>query len=425
MKKIFPGYYRPTREEFSNLWKSCLFVLDANVLLNLYRYSHETSKELIRILKQISGRLWVPHQAALEYQNNRLETIAKQLDEYDKIIALVEKSKKDLKDGLDSLGKHHPYIKVDILIEIMEKACRKIEKNLKTLKKNHPDLLQHDNLRDVLDILLKDKIGLPYSQEELEDIYKLGKKRYEQEIAPGYKDKKKEGTSKYGDLVMWFQIIDRAKETNKSIILVTDDRKEDWWTRHRGKTIGPKPELISEILSKANAPFYLYQTEPFMENAERFLNMQIKKKAIDEVRGIRIRDEELEQAIYRTSLDTTYLTEAVETIGNMASSVYFSDALKRAMDSVPASIKISEGSALARAISNASPSIKLSEAISSALVGKLAPSIKLSEAISSAIQETKSSLSIPKNDREQSKDDNLSTDFEPKEIDKNEKDNQK
>ena len=84
MKNIFPGYYRPTIKEFSNLWNSCLFVLDANVLLNLYRYSQETSDELIQILKQVSGRLWVPHQAAFEYQKNRLQIIASQIEEYDK-----------------------------------------------------------------------------------------------------------------------------------------------------------------------------------------------------------------------------------------------------------------------------------------------------------------------------------------------------
>jgi len=140
MKKIFPGYYRPTEEEFSNLWNSCLFVLDANVLLNLYRYSQETSNELIQILKQISDRLWVPHQAALEYQKNRLQTIAKQLEEYDKIQKLVKDSKKKLKDELDSLGKHS-HIKADNLMKIMQKACNTIEKNLKKFKQGHLDLL--------------------------------------------------------------------------------------------------------------------------------------------------------------------------------------------------------------------------------------------------------------------------------------------
>ncbi|MCK4822571.1 hypothetical protein KA005_42800 [bacterium] len=39
------------------LWNTCLFVLDANVLLNLHSYSQETSNELIGTLKQISDRL--------------------------------------------------------------------------------------------------------------------------------------------------------------------------------------------------------------------------------------------------------------------------------------------------------------------------------------------------------------------------------
>ena len=44
MRKTFPGYYRPTEAEFRRLWDKCIFVLDANVLLNLYRYSEETRK---------------------------------------------------------------------------------------------------------------------------------------------------------------------------------------------------------------------------------------------------------------------------------------------------------------------------------------------------------------------------------------------
>ena len=78
MRTTFLGYYRFTEEEFSTLWKDCLFVLDANVILNLYRYSKNTSDVLLNILKGISERLWLPHQIAFEYQDNRLETIAGQ-----------------------------------------------------------------------------------------------------------------------------------------------------------------------------------------------------------------------------------------------------------------------------------------------------------------------------------------------------------
>ena len=42
MKKAFFEYYAPTPEEISSIWRNCLLVLDANVLLNLYRYSVST-----------------------------------------------------------------------------------------------------------------------------------------------------------------------------------------------------------------------------------------------------------------------------------------------------------------------------------------------------------------------------------------------
>jgi hypothetical protein len=73
MRETFPGYYTPSDAEFKRLWTKSLFVLDANVLLNLYRYSSETRKKLIEILQRLDTRLWVPHQAALEYQRNRLD----------------------------------------------------------------------------------------------------------------------------------------------------------------------------------------------------------------------------------------------------------------------------------------------------------------------------------------------------------------
>ncbi len=36
MRDLFPGYYRPTEEEFAKMWQEGIFVFDANVLLNIY-----------------------------------------------------------------------------------------------------------------------------------------------------------------------------------------------------------------------------------------------------------------------------------------------------------------------------------------------------------------------------------------------------
>jgi hypothetical protein len=32
MRELFPGYYRPTQEQFQQMWQECIFVLDAKAL---------------------------------------------------------------------------------------------------------------------------------------------------------------------------------------------------------------------------------------------------------------------------------------------------------------------------------------------------------------------------------------------------------
>ena len=65
-------------------------------------------------------------------------------------------------------------------------------------------------------------------------IYKLckeGEYRYKSQTPPGYKDAKKDGVSKYGDLIVWAETYEYAVLNNKNIIFVTDDVKEDWWEK--------------------------------------------------------------------------------------------------------------------------------------------------------------------------------------------------
>jgi hypothetical protein len=91
MKTTFHGYYQPKDDDFSQLWKDSEFVFDANVLLNIYRYSQETRETLIDIFSKFSDRIWVPHQAAMEYQRRRLGVIGKQESAYKDIQELLTK----------------------------------------------------------------------------------------------------------------------------------------------------------------------------------------------------------------------------------------------------------------------------------------------------------------------------------------------
>jgi hypothetical protein len=90
-----------------------------------------------------------------------------------------------------------------------------------------------------LEALLGENIGpRPSSQQEVEELAKDGESRYEQRVFPGFMDTTKEKPgkpelstyrhngllyqAKYGDLMIWRQIINHAKATDiKRIILIT------------------------------------------------------------------------------------------------------------------------------------------------------------------------------------------------------------
>jgi predicted nucleic acid-binding protein len=285
MKEMFRGYYRPTDEEFKKLWDDCLFVLDTNVLLNFYRYSEKTSKDFFSILEKISDRVWVPYQVAYEYHKNRLEEISNKKRSYRDLCKIIEDTQKKLVVEIKKYERH-PYIEISSLENKVDDCFSDIKKQIEEKEKGHPDLIKEDPIREKISILLKGKIGQKFSDEQLEETYKKGRKRYDEKVPPGFRDQEKGGNSQYGDLVLWFEIIEKAKQTNKPVILVIDDNKEDWWTILQKETIGPRPELIQEFFSEANSQFYMYKPEQFMHYAGEYLGQKFDSKTVDEIREI-------------------------------------------------------------------------------------------------------------------------------------------
>ncbi|HYT43838.1 MAG TPA: PIN-like domain-containing protein, partial [Methylomirabilota bacterium] len=166
----------------------------------------------------------------------------------------------------------------------------KIKASITQAESKYPNLLQNDYLLERLTNLFNDRIGKEYSTKRLEEIYKEFEQRFRLQIPPGYKDKnpKKEGFKKYGDGVLWFQVIDYAKSQKKTIILITDDQKDDWWRIEKGETLGPRPELAAEIGSKAKVSFYMYNSSQFLKYAKEFLGLKVKQETIEEIKEVEI-----------------------------------------------------------------------------------------------------------------------------------------
>ena len=306
MRDLFRGYYKPTSEEFAAIWERCIFSFDTNVLLHIYSYTPETRERFFDILNKLSDRIWIPHQVAYEYQKNRLNVIAAQVKAYEAIEKILIRKFYELKTELFKDYKRHPFLNTQEIVEDIEKAIEQVKTKIKSAQLNHPNYLEVDELRDIITDLLEGKVGKPYSDEELENIYQKAEKRFIYKKPPGYKDAKKSVPKSYGDVVLWFQLIDYAREQQKPIIFITDDDKEDWWLKYEGETLEPRPDLIQEILSEvgmANFHFYMYHSAQFIDYAEKFFNLPIKPETIQEAREIMLQD----SAAKRLEVESNYI----------------------------------------------------------------------------------------------------------------------
>ena len=271
---MFSGYFTPTEEEFTKLWSDCLFGFDANVLLGLYRSTAETQQIFFSVLEKIADRIFLPHQAAGEYLKNRLGVISNRSDSYGRITDESEKFAK----LVESIGREHSLADGEEVARIAREAADRIKDLAGAGAQKEPDLLRADDLLGRIAGFCETKTSQPYPDLRLKEIYAEGAQRYAQRIPPGYKDDKKSEPERYGDLLIWLQLIDQAKLKKKPVIFVTGDVKEDWWLEHRGATLGPRPELRQEMMAAAGVDFYMYTTPRFLEFAKQFLGLSFDTK---------------------------------------------------------------------------------------------------------------------------------------------------
>ncbi|ARV57468.1 hypothetical protein BZZ01_01410 [Nostocales cyanobacterium HT-58-2] len=289
MRNLFRGYYKPTSEELAEIWKNCIFSFDANVLLHIYCYTPETRARFFEVLNCLKNRIWLPHQVAYEYQKNRIYVVEKYVKAYEKLEKTLNEKLEDIKNDFQEYTRH-PFINTQEILNDIEKIIQNIISNIKTSQNYHPNYIERDELREELTHLFEGKVGQPYTEEELENIYyQKAEKRFQYQKPPGYKDSNKPIPRSYGDVIIWFQLIDYAKLQKKPLIFVTDDNKEDWWVKYNGETLEPRPDLIQEIISEVgdeNFHFYMYHSDQFLDYAEKFLGLPDQPEVVKEAREI-------------------------------------------------------------------------------------------------------------------------------------------
>jgi hypothetical protein len=300
--------YQLSDDRQKELWADCIFVFDTSALLALYLYPEQTRQQIYdEIFEKIKDRLWIPHHVYFEYLKNRFikmrepvtrnylplkeEFIRPIVDSFDKSLNRVQALRNSIKNA-DS----HPYM-VSEALEVYETQLKNFFDTTvafeKTFSEQMEEKIREIQLLEQNDTVFQNihryfKVGREYSYDEILQITKEGKHRYEFRIPPGYEDlKDKIGTQIFGDLIIWKQIIEYAKERKHPIVFVSNDVKEDWWELLSDKgpakkrIDGPRRELIKEIKDYAGASFWMYDQAGFLDVANKLIKSGIPNHFID------------------------------------------------------------------------------------------------------------------------------------------------
>ncbi|HIC8645975.1 PIN-like domain-containing protein [Elizabethkingia meningoseptica] len=302
--------YELSKEREQKLWEDCIFIFDSSALLDLYYYPEETRDEIYSdVFKKIKDRIWLANHIQYEFLKNRKNVILKPITEnytplIDKILKPISDKIKETETLLDNLKKwtknkdKHPYIEHSEIIkfegflkEYSEKYTEfstEFTSQMEEKKEEISKLKDNDTVLSTIESYFP--VGREYSFQEILKIAEEGKIRYEFDIPPGYEDLKKEkkvGTQIFGDLIIWKQILEHAKEINKNVVFICNDLKDDWCeldkkaTEKRIKT--PRPELIKEFNDYTGKEFWMYNQAQFIYSSNELLKSSISVKQIEQI----------------------------------------------------------------------------------------------------------------------------------------------
>jgi hypothetical protein len=271
MRTQFKHLLPLTDAEIETIWNNGTLTVDANVLLDLYRYHPETRAALIRALRAFKGRLWLSHQAASEFVRNCARAacaVGKELIDAEGDLNALEAAAKKAADDLRG-RRPLPREIGHKLKEDAEAAIRAARAVIDDVRSRNADGASSDAVLDEVLSLFDGCVGNPPSQAELAELHKEGERRIKEKVPPGYEDAKKDGAGSHGDYLVWHQVLQQAKASAKAVVLVTSERKEDWWERAHGKTVGPRHELLEEAHRVGGQRVLIYQTDHFLEQAAK------------------------------------------------------------------------------------------------------------------------------------------------------------
>lgn len=273
-----------------------MVVLDANVLLSLYRYNDQARHDLLSALEKIEANLWVPHQVMKEFWGARLSTLGSRERRGQQLCVELEKAFNGIRG---SLREWAPTVslkdeQLKSMLQCIDECSKKLQHDVLEVSSVDSDRsswsdTNNDPVVSALANILDGRVGSPLPEDQEKLARKEAARRGELEIPPGYKDAKKDkkdgpdGGDSAGDYFVWEQLLQEAATRKCDVLFVTADVKEDWWRRKSDQLFGPRPELVEELQSRTGGRLFMLQPHAFLAMANESFDLNVDPESVASV----------------------------------------------------------------------------------------------------------------------------------------------
>lgn len=264
LKEKLPGVFG---DENPKDLKNVIVSVDTNILLSLLTINQKAFEDLYNIFKELNDKdqMFLTHHVAEEYALGSEDVCRKDGKIYSEVENKIDKFLK-----IDPVFENEYKERVKDYKKITEEF-NKLKKEFKTYFKKELMKINYNQRGKLIEELFKNT-GNPYNKKDLYEIYKEIDFRYAASIPPGFKDKTKDNGNKYGDCLVWFQLMDYAKGEKKDIVYVTTDVKEDWVIE--GKF---RKELYNEFYNETKQHIFMYNPTDFVKIYQQLTGTKTKK----------------------------------------------------------------------------------------------------------------------------------------------------
>ncbi len=266
MDNLFSAYSEKYEEQIRSIEGSVLVSYDTSCLLDLYRCTDGARTEVIELFKRIDSKFghFIVHHVALEFSVNKEKAKEHTKHTFNALEQNFNKFKQSIQTSAKIGGLTTP------LSELSNNISPFIDGIYSEFQKSKKGFSRKNEKEDIFDSIAKlfsGKVSDPFSHEQLQLISNEGTVRFEKKIPPGFEDGSKSNfinfngvgvESKFGDLIVWKQLIEVAKKRQSNLIFITSEEKDDWIVRGR-----MRPDLAGEFQFQTNFRIFCMSLKAF------------------------------------------------------------------------------------------------------------------------------------------------------------------